>query len=260
MNNRTEIVLPPVVILAAGRGTRMGELTENQQKTMLPLQGKPLLEITMERFVKEGFTNFVFVVGYRKENIISHFEHLRKVNELYKNVNVTYTPQENIKGGTADAVRVCEDDVKRLGCGSSNESSNEVFVLVYGDVVPSRNTVLTLKENSSISQPIMTVRTVPDPERYGVVEIDNVWVTGIHEKCENPPTNLINSGMYVLPNLIFDYIHRTPLSQRGEYELTTSIEMLIETHPKWLIWRYIDEENLDVGTASEYNKFNEQVK
>ncbi len=247
MMNRSD--LPPVVILAAGRGTRMGVLTENQQKTMLLLKGKPLLEITMERFVKEGFTKFVLVVGYKKENIVSHFQHLRETNKLYKNVQISYTTQENIKGGTADAVRVCESDLQKYGC-------KEVFVLVYGDVVPTFDTVLTLKDQCNCGMATMTVRVVTDPERYGVVEVEDEWVTGIHEKCQNPPTNLINCGIYVLPTIIFEYIRETPLSQRGEYELTTSIEMLIKDKPNTLTWRYINEDNMDIGTTSEYERFN----
>lgn len=220
-----------VVILAAGRGTRMQHLTETCQKTMLPLHGAPLLATTIDRFEQAGFKEFILVVGYRKEDIIEYFENKS---------NIQYVEQNNIKGGTADAVRIVEDKIK----GN--------FVLVYGDVVPSQETVRALSLQLAAEKTTMATRTVSDPQRYGVVELNEQgFITRIHEKSANPPSNVVNAGLYVLPVSIFDCIRETPLSERGEYELTTSIEMWIKKGGEMTCCP-VDERSLDIGTIEEY--------
>ena len=108
----SDIELPTVVILAAGRGSRMKHLTDSQQKTMLKINEKPLIDITFDRFYNEGFRDFVFVVGYRKEDIISYFDAkiltLPLVNEQSL-PNIKYIEQQNIKGGTATTYKGIED-------------------------------------------------------------------------------------------------------------------------------------------------------
>lgn len=220
-----------VVILAAGRGTRMHHFTEKCQKTMLPLHGEPLLATTINRFEQAGFKEFILVVGYRKEDIVEYFE---------RKSNIQYVEQNNIKGGTADAVRIVEDKIK----GN--------FVLVYGDVVPSQETVRALSLHFASGKATMAVRTVSDPQRYGVVELNaQGFITRIHEKCANPPSNVVNAGLYVLPASIFECIRETPLSERGEYELTTSIEMWIKKGGQMTCCP-VDERSLDIGTIEEY--------
>src|SRR5664279_2696887 len=66
-------VIEHAVILAAGRGTRMGSLTEALPKPMLPIAGRPMLEHILERLVAAGVRRFLMVVGYQRESIEEHF-------------------------------------------------------------------------------------------------------------------------------------------------------------------------------------------
>ena len=61
------------VILAAGRGTRMGAITETVPKPMLPVGGRPILEHILERLTTAGVSKFLIVVGYQREVIENHF-------------------------------------------------------------------------------------------------------------------------------------------------------------------------------------------
>jgi bifunctional UDP-N-acetylglucosamine pyrophosphorylase/glucosamine-1-phosphate N-acetyltransferase len=104
----------------------------------------------------------------------------------------------------------------------------------------------------------MAVRTVPDPERYGVVQTKEDHIIEILEKCQKPPTNLINAGLYVLDHHIFKYIAQTPLSARGEYELTTSMQMFIDDG---FVLRFGRIDNvLDIGTKEIYDEIALGVK
>lgn len=198
------------IILAAGRGSRMEELTSNENKVMLkvPPQNYPILQHTIENVKTNGLKDFIIIVGYKKESIMQYFGDGSRFG-----VNIKYAQQSNIKGGTADALKAAHKYI----------SSNK-FLLIYGDVVPSPKTIQRMLITSQFSDGI-AVREVNDPSRYGVVDYDTktLKVRRILEKSLDPPTNVINAGIYVLSKKIFEFALETPMSERGEYELTTTI-------------------------------------
>ena len=256
-----------VVILAAGRGKRMGEWTEAKTKAMLPIKvhenvgvnrincvvDKPMLQVTIERCVDVGLTEFVIVVGYRKKDIIDHFGDGSKYG-----ASIKYVTQKNVCAGTADAV----------GCASFCFDGHDyvdeatAFMLIYADVVPTTSDITHIfncyvKSEQKISG-VMAVRTVEDPQRYGVVEVDdNQKILRIVEKSPNPPTNLINAGIYVLPVDVFRHIKKTPLSERGEYELTESIQMFINEGNEMKVQPVTGLE--DIGTKQIYELFQKKL-
>lgn len=95
-----------VLILAAGKGTRMKEYTQEKTKAMLPittstnLNKQPMLEITVNNCIACGLTRFIIVVGYRKHDIMDHFNHLLKTDAKFEKVVIEYVEQENPSGGT----------------------------------------------------------------------------------------------------------------------------------------------------------------
>jgi len=231
-----------VVILAAGRGKRMGKWTENTTKTMLKLNDKPLLTITIENCKAYGLNDFILVVGYRKDDIIETFKDGKEMG-----INVRYSIQQNICGGTADALN-CVDFFF--------PDKDESFILIYGDVVPTAADIGGLLKCAQINKDkdcaIMGVRKVEDPTRYGVVETNDDNVINIVEKSKNPPSNIINAGIYILPVKMFDHAKNTPLSERGEYELTDSLMMYLRNGGciKWHILTGLK----DIGTKQIYEK------
>ena len=196
------------VILAAGQGTRMGPLTRNTPKVMLPIANKPLLYHVIKSAHDAGIRDFVLVVGYGEQIIKEYFKDGSDMG-----VRIEYVHQEK-QLGTADAV------------GSVEGMVNERFLVLNGDIIVSAAHIKML--TGCRSDVVLTARHVDNPCEYGVLEIQEKKVLRIIEKPKNPPTNLANAGIYVFPLSIFDAIHKTGISVRKEYEITDSLQMLID--------------------------------
>ena len=84
------------------------------------------------------------------------------------------------------------------------------------------------------------------PKFFGSVTVNGDEVTGIFEKSDNPPSNLINTGIYCFKKESLNYINNTGISPRGEYELTDSIKMMRE-EGKSVKWMPLDGKWLDIG-------------
>jgi dTDP-glucose pyrophosphorylase len=249
-----------IVILAAGRGKRMKEWTQDTTKSMLYIrsdssQTKPMLQVTIEQFIQSGFKEFIIVVGYRKNDIKDHFG-----DGSFLGADIKYVTQHNICAGTADAVR-CSNFFFE---GYENVQKCSPFFLVYGDVVPDISDINSLitKYNSSEGElssgscGIMGVRRVDDPQRFGVVELNSNkgcedQIIRIVEKSMDPPTNLINAGIYILPFEIFKHIRNTSLSQRCEFELTDSIQLMIDSGVP-VLCQSVNDNLKDFGTKEIY--------
>src|SRR5580698_8755074 len=106
------------VILAAGKGTRMGELTNELPKPMLPVQGKPILEHILDGLMQAGIAEFFIVTGFRAEVIEDYFGS----GEKWK-VAIRYGRQVT-QDGTGKAPEVAKGFV-----------GNDDFVLTYGDIL-----------------------------------------------------------------------------------------------------------------------------
>ena len=76
---------------------------------------------------------------------------------------------------------------------------------------------------------MICVKEVENPSDFGVLETENNKVIRIIEKPKNPPTKLANAGVYLFRESIFDFIDRTQASVRKEFEITDSIQMLIDS-------------------------------
>ncbi|MCX7912002.1 MAG: sugar phosphate nucleotidyltransferase [Dehalococcoidales bacterium] len=196
------------VILAAGEGNRMRPLTGTRPKVMLPIANKPVLEHLLLEFRTAGVRDFIFIVGYCDEQVRQHFGGGERWG-----VKIAYTEQRR-QLGTADAVRLAE------GMVSGN------FLVANGDIIIRSGDIRKLMESPP---PSMGIVRVKDARGLGVVEISADRVTGIHEKSANPPTLLANAGIYLFSPAVFDAIRRTGKSPRGEYEITDSLKLLMDS-------------------------------
>jgi bifunctional UDP-N-acetylglucosamine pyrophosphorylase/glucosamine-1-phosphate N-acetyltransferase len=200
------------VVLAAGVGTRLRPLTDSVPKVMLKLNGKPILEHVVEILAKKGLKEIVMVVSYKKEVVMQHFGDGKKFG-----LHIEYVAQKNHKGGTADAVRCAREKIK----------DNKFFV-VYGDNVFDDDVIDEMIKKSEMYDGLVCGKEVKNPKLYGILEVKGDELVKIIEKPMDPPSNLANTGLFVLPKKIFEAIDKTKLSARGEYELTDSIQILIK--------------------------------
>lgn len=189
------------VILAAGRGTRMGPLTNTLPKPMLPVAGRPLVEHTVDAAIDAGATRIVLVVGYESAIVEDHFE-----GETF-DVPLSFVQQAEQRG-TGDAVRSA---VSQLDSGP--------FVVLNGDALYDHESLSQLYETG----PAVGSYRVPNPEAYGVLQTDGDNVTGVIEKPADPPSDLINTGAYVFPAAAREWLD-VGESERGEIELTDVLQ------------------------------------
>lgn len=196
------------VLLAAGEGKRMHPLTFTRPKVMLPIANKPILEWNLLQAKKAGIKDFLFIVGYKSELVREYFG-----DGSQWNVHIEYVDQRKAMG-TAHAIGIVEPFV-------------DDFMVLSGDTIFGSKDIKTIVDHPNS----MGVVEVDHPEEYGVVETKDAMVSKIHEKLENPPSNLINAGMYHFSQQIFTHIAQTEKSPRGEYEITDSINMLLNNQP-----------------------------
>ncbi|MFC1988303.1 bifunctional sugar-1-phosphate nucleotidylyltransferase/acetyltransferase [Chloroflexota bacterium] len=195
------------VILAAGEGSRMRPLTYTRPKVMLPIADKPILEYLLIEARTAGIEEFILVVGYRDEQIRSYFGNGEKWG-----ISIDYYTQRR-QSGTADAIRTVE------GMVEGN------FLMMNGDIIANHQNIKSLVSGQEATMSLVEVEKTED---LGLVEISKGEVVRIHEKVENPPSNLANAGIYLFTPEIFTAISQTPTSPRGEYEITDSIQLLID--------------------------------
>lgn len=170
------------VILAAGRGSRMGFLTDTVPKPMLQVKGKTLLEHKFD-ILPQDVSEVILVVGYLKEVIMSHF------GDSYKGKKVSYVEQKNIIGGTADALYTAKDLLERR------------FIVMMGDdIYDARDISEALKYDWSLVVQTMEGRSVGgrvvfDEERHIVEIAEGVSETG----------GAISTNLFVLDPRLFDH-------------------------------------------------------
>jgi UDP-N-acetylglucosamine diphosphorylase/glucosamine-1-phosphate N-acetyltransferase len=196
------------VILAAGEGNRMRPLTATRPKVMLPLANKPIMEHLLIEAREAGIKEFILVVGYCDQQVRDYFGRGEVLG-----IDISYCEQRK-QLGTADALRMV---ASRL---------DDNFLVMNGDVVVKRDDIGRLVTNHNITT--LSVIEVKDPRGLGMVELKKDRVVRIYEKMENPPTSMANAGLYLFTPDIHEAIARTPKSPRGEYEITDSLQLLLE--------------------------------
>ena len=196
------------VILAAGEGTRMHPLTYTRPKVMLPVANKPILEHLLIEAKKAGISEFIFIVGFHDEQVRNYFGDGEKWG-----VAIEYCSQRT-QLGTADALKMVE------GLLEGN------FLMLNGDIIIGQKDIGRLINKSDN---IMSVIEVRNTRHLGAVELSENKVICIHEKTEKPPSHMANAGLYLFTPDIFNAVSRTPKSPRGEYEITDSLQLMINS-------------------------------
>lgn len=194
------------VILAAGRGVRMGELCDDTPKPMLPIQEKPKLAHTIEMLPDE-ITEVILIVGYLKEKIMEFF------GEEYAGRKILYVIHEKIDG-TGKVLHSAKD---LLG---------DRFLVIMGDD-------LYLKEDLSrlLSYELAVLAMdVIDSSQFGVLKTDQAGnLEAILERPHDPEYTLVNTGAYALTKEFFSY----PLVAIGnsEFGLPQTMMQMRERYP-----------------------------
>jgi bifunctional UDP-N-acetylglucosamine pyrophosphorylase/glucosamine-1-phosphate N-acetyltransferase len=219
------------VILAAGRGTRMGPLTETTPKPMLPVADRPLVAHVADAAVEAGADELVFTVGYGAERVRDHF------GSEYGGVPIQYADQP-AQLGTADALAAAADHI------------DGYFAVLNGDSLYRAADL----ERLFSQVPQVGAYRVDNPGDYGVLVTEDDVVSEVREKPADPPSDRINAGAYAFPADAVSLLD-VPESERGERELTDVLDRLVERGNL----RAVDFESwMDVGRPWELLEANEQ--
>ncbi|MFA6161118.1 MAG: nucleotidyltransferase family protein [Patescibacteria group bacterium] len=203
------------VVLAAGKGTRMRELTAEMPKPMIIVRGKPVLQHIVEGLRDVGIVKILIVVGYRSDVIKDCFHDGSQFG-----VKIEYVTQ-TVQDGTGRVVGLARDF-----------AGADPFILSYGDILISPNSYLCMAELGAV-EALISVRHMPEEiAKGGAVFVDHRFaVTGIREKPKpgEPTSPWYNAGIYTFRQSIFRFIDQLTVSPRGEYELTDAIHALVKS-------------------------------
>jgi len=202
------------VVLAAGEGTRLRPLTEDKPKGMVEVNEKPILTHCFEQLAELGADELVVVVGYRKQDIIDHY------GDEFDGIPITYAHQREQKG-LAHALLTVEEHV------------DDDFMLILGDNIFQANledVVRRQQEDRADAAFLVEEVDWDDASRYGVCDTNKYGeVTDVVEKPDDPPSNLVMTGFYTFTPAIFHACHLVQPSNRGEYEISEAIDLLIQS-------------------------------
>jgi dTDP-glucose pyrophosphorylase len=206
------------VLLAAGRGTRMRELTNDIPKPMIQVRGKPILLHIVEGLKEAGITQFLIVVGYRADVVTDFFGDGKCFG-----TSVQYVTQV-VQDGTGRVV-----DLARDFAGS------DPFILSYGDILVAPGNYTRLAGLAPGQEAIVSVKKNEDVSKGGAVFVNERFeLTDLREKPKpgEPTSPWYNAGVYTFRPSIFDFTARLERSPRGEYELTDAIRALAQSGHK----------------------------
>jgi dTDP-glucose pyrophosphorylase len=202
------------IILAAGRGTRLGALTADRPKPLVEVRGKPVLEHIILGLKGCGICRFLLVIGYLGDRIREYCGDGARFG-----VNVEYVHQPAMNGTGAATL------LGREFAGS------DPFVMSFGDILTDTahyQALLEMFETHSCAA-VLGINPVDDPYAGGAVYRDGERVIKVIEK---PPRGTAGSnwnlaGVNVFSPAIFDALEHVPPSARGEIEITDGIQAMI---------------------------------
>ena len=206
------------VVLAAGRGTRMRELTAEVPKPMIVVRGKPVLQHIIEGLRNAGIRELLVVVGYHAVAVRNFFGDGSRYN-----IPVQYTTQ-TVQDGTGRVVDLARSFVG--GCP---------FILSYGDILVDPVNYKRVVDLPEDVEAIVTVTRGEDVSKGGAVFVnDRMELLDLREKSRagEATSPWYNAGLYAFRQSIFDFTAKLKPSPRGEYELTDAIRELAQSGQK----------------------------
>lgn len=216
------------LILSGGKGTRLRPLTYTGAKQLVPVANKPVLFYAIESLVAAGITELGIVVGDTGDQIQAAVGDGSRFG-----ARITIIPQDAPRG-IAHGVKI-----------SQSFLGDDRFVLFLGDNFLREGIQEHVSEfrNNDWNSQILLYR-VPDPQNFGVAELEDGRAVRLVEKPKEPKSDLALVGIYFFDHHIFEAVASIAPSWRGELEITDAIQWLIDNgyhvHSRVLSGRWID--------------------
>jgi glucose-1-phosphate thymidylyltransferase len=231
------------VILAGGLGTRLYPLTKVTNKHLLPVYDKPMIYYPIQSLINAGIDDILIVTG---GNNAGDFLKLLGNGREFGLRHINYTYQEG-EGGIAEALGLAEFF-----------ASGEKICVILGDNIIEKNIRRAVedfrrqKEGAKI-----LLKEVPDPQRFGVAELDGDRIIRIEEKPKKPRSRYAVIGIYLFDQEVFNFIRTLKPSGRGELEITDVNNRYIEKG--LMTWDILEGWWTDAGTFESLLRANQLV-
>jgi glucose-1-phosphate thymidylyltransferase len=220
------------VVLAGGLGSRLRPLTAVTNKHLLPVYDQPMIYYPIQTLVNAGITDIMIVTG---GNSAGDFLKLLGNGKAFGLKHLNYTYQEG-EGGIADALSLVE-----------HFAAGEPVCVVLGDNIIEGNisgAVRAYRHQGGGAK--ILLKKVPDPQRFGVPELNGRRVLRIEEKPQSPKSEYAVIGIYMYDSDVFEAIRTLKPSGRGELEITDVNNIYIERDE--MTWDELEGWWTDAGT------------
>lgn len=221
------------VIMAGGLGSRLGSLTQNTPKPLLPVGGKPVIALIAEQLKKHGIENIFISINYKGYKIKEWFE-----KNPILGVNIYYIEEKDFLG-TAGALSLLP------------EIPDDPFIVINGDIISPINFSSLLEfHNNSQNHLTLCTREFNLQVPYGVLQLNGSQLISIEEK---PSQNIfINAGIYVISPELLSYIPK-----QTRYDMPQLINTALNDG-KQINCYPVSDYWLDIGTPQDYLKASEE--
>lgn len=199
------------LILCGGRDSRLRPITDSIPKQLIPIANKPLIFYTIQLLLESGVRDIGIVVNEENKNIFK-----RKLENEF-NTEFHYIVQKQQKG-TADALLQAESFI-----------GDEKFIMILGDnslQLDLKNIVEEFVIEKSNCK--LLLKTVEDPEKFGVAYIWDDKIINVEEKPKTAFSDLAITGVYGFDHNIFKACKNIEPSNSGEYKITDAIRWMIQ--------------------------------
>ena len=182
------------IILAGGKGTRLYPVTLETPKPLLTVKKKPIINYLIEMFIKHGVDEIKIIIS--KDHIEDYEWWKKRYEKNHEGLNVTFEIEREPMGtfGT-------------IAHNLSEWAGTEDFFMTNGDELK----VIDLMEMKKLHQKTgadatIALARVHNPKEYGVAVCDGYFIREFLEKPQNPPSNYISSGLYLLSPRVFEHV------------------------------------------------------
>ncbi|HEX4900020.1 MAG TPA: sugar phosphate nucleotidyltransferase [Pyrinomonadaceae bacterium] len=220
------------IVLAGGLGMRLRPLTAVTNKHLLPVYDQPMIYYPIQTLVNAGITDIMIVTG---GNSAGDFLKLLGNGKAFGLKHLNYTYQEG-EGGIAEALALVE-----------HFAAGQPVCVVLGDNIIEGNIAAAVRAYAEQKRGAkILLKRVPDPQRFGVPELDGDKVLSIEEKPKLPKSEYAVIGIYMYDAAVYDIIRTLKPSGRGELEITDVNNAYIARGE--MSWQELDGWWTDAGT------------